>query len=300
MEIRKSKLNKLICETVNNVLNGVYNFNKVIDKSTNTLNESSINRMLQWLKDCDCAFITAFRNELKDIRNPESTYLGPKDDWKVGKRFTHEENREKNKLLVAELLQNGYGVTKVKGVYPEGMTDENTEESYLVVNRNNDKNFLDKILKLGEYYNQDSVYYKPKGETKGNLIGTNDYGWPPYHKKADDSEMRVSTASNYMSRMGNKAFSFVTKDSEETKDRKEAMDSIEKSKGTDDEWRQRHWQDNDGTSFRGRKELRKSKMMEALDFWRNMVDGKMLIAEDIHPLTRKTMGEALRKMKKIK
>jgi hypothetical protein len=28
-----------------------------------------------------------------------------------------------------------------------------------------------------------------------------------------------------------------------------------------------------------------------------MVTGKMLIKEDIHPLTRKTMGEALRKMR---
>ena len=75
------------------------------------------------------------------------------------------------------------------------------------------------------------------------------------------------------------------------------MDSIAKSRGTDDEWRQRYWQDNDGTTFRGRKELRKQKMMEAIDFWKNMVTGKMLIKEDIHPLTRKTMGEALRKMK---
>ena len=76
------------------------------------------------------------------------------------------------------------------------------------------------------------------------------------------------------------------------------MDSIEKSRGTDDEWKQRHWTDNDSTSFHKRKENRKQQMKEAVNFWRNMTDGKMLIKEEIHPLTRKTMGEALRKMNK--
>lgn len=190
------------------------------------------------------------------------------------------------------------GVTKVKGVYPEGMTDESSEESYLVVNRNNDENFLNNLLRISEYYNQDSIYYKEKGKTKGYLIGTNDNGFPEYHQKGEDSETKINTASNYMSRMGNKAFSFISRDAEKVNNRKEATDSIEKSRGTDDEWRQRYWRDNDSTSFRGRKENRKNKMSEAVNFWRNMVDGKMIIKEDIHPLTRKTMGEALRKMRK--
>ena len=303
IRLNKNELRDIICESVKEILTTnntdslyeVRNFNDVI--TNGRLDESSINRMLQWLKDCDCAFITAFRNELKDVRDMKATYRGPNKDWQVGKQFTHEENRQKNKLMVAKLLELGYGVTKVKGVYPEGMKDETSEESYLVVNRNNDENFLNNLLRISEYYNQDSIYYKEKGKTKGNLIGTNNNGFPEYHQKGDDSELKTSTASNYMSRMGNKAFSFVGNDAEKVKNRKEAMDSIAKSRGTDDEWRQRYWQDNDGTTFRGRKELRKQKMMEAIDFWKNMVTGKMLIKEDIHPLTRKTMGEALRKMK---
>lgn len=191
------------------------------DISNKSLNESSVNRMLQWLKDCDCAFISVFRSELKDIRDVNSTYLGLDNNWEAGKQLTHEENRKKNKLMVAELLQLGYGVTKVKGVYPEGMTDESTEESYLVVNRNNDKNFLNNLLRISEYYNQDSIDYKEKGKTMRAL--------------------RSETA----------------------------------------------------------RENRKSKMMEAIDFWRNMIDGKIIMKEDIHPLTRKTMGEELRKMRKL-
>ena len=297
-DIIRESVREVLCANIEDNLYEVRNFNNVI--TSGRLDESSINRMLQWLKDCDCAFITAFRKELKDVRDMDATYLGPdeKNKWQVGKQFTHEENRQKNKLMVAELLQLGYGVTKVKGIYPEGMKDESSEESYLVVNRNNDANFLNNLLRISEYYNQDSLYYKERGKTKGNLIGTNSCGWPEYHQKGEDSELKTGTASNYMSRMGNKAFSFVGKDAEKVNNRKEAMDSIEKSRGTDDEWRQRYWQDNDGTSFRGRKELRKQKMMEAIDFWKNMVTGKMLIKEDIHPLTRKTMGEALRKMRK--
>lgn len=297
MGINEDRIKGILRESIS--VNEVQNFNHIINSQNNVLNESNINRMLQWLKDCDCAFITAFRNELKDVRDMDATYLGPDkaNKWKIGKTFTHEENRQKNKLMVAELLQLGYGVTKVKGVYPEGMTDESSEESYLVVNRNNDENFLDNLLRISEYYNQDSIYYKERGKTEGNLIGTNGNGWPAYHEKGDDSSLNLNTASNYMSRMGNHAFSFVGNDSENVKDRKEAMDSIERTKGTDDEWRQRHWNDNDRTSFRGRKQNRKEKMKEAVDFWRHMVSGRMLIKEDIHPLTRKTMGEALRKMR---
>ena len=78
--MNEKKLIKIIKESVRKVLNDksigeVHNFNNVI--TNNNLNESSMNRMLQWLKDCDCAFISAFRGELKDIRDKKSTYLGP-------------------------------------------------------------------------------------------------------------------------------------------------------------------------------------------------------------------------------
>ncbi len=238
--------------------NEIVNFNHVIDKSNKRVNESSIRRMLQWLIDCDCAFISASRSELRDIRDDKSTYLGPNKDWKEGKRFTPEENRQKNKLMVAELLQLGYGVTKIKCVNPDGMTDETSAERYLVVNRCNDGNFLNQLLRIAEYYNQDSIYYKVKGKMEGSLIGTNNCGWPEYHQKGEDRELKTGTSSNYMSRLGNRAFSFV-------EDAKE--------------------------------EIREKKMMEALDFWRNMTAGKMLIKEELHPLTRKTMGEELRKMR---
>ena len=116
VHLNESELKNIINEIVKKALNEgktdsfineVRNFNSIIDKTNKALNESSINRMLQWLKNCDCAFISAFRNELKDVRDMDATYLGPdkKNQWQIGKQFTHEENRQKNKLMVAELLQ---------------------------------------------------------------------------------------------------------------------------------------------------------------------------------------------------
>lgn len=193
-------------------MENVKNFNKVLCQSVEKLNESSINRMLQWLIDCDCAFITAFRNELKDVRDEELTYLGPDNDWQLGKKFTHVENMQKNKDLLARLLIYGYGVAKIKGAYPEGMAKENSEESYLVVNRNNDDDFLDRILNLGEFYYQDSVYYKAKGDTRGSLIGTNNCEFPGYHQKCEESQLSTNTALSYMSSIGNQAFCCSRKD----------------------------------------------------------------------------------------
>ena len=280
------------------LLEDVTNFNNILNSKNKNLNESNINRMLHWLKGCDCAFITAFRKEFKDIRDKDATYFGPNGDWEEGKKFSHEENRQKNKLMVAELLQLGYGVTKVQGVYPETpktddapITDnEDIEESYLVVNRRNDENFLKNLQRIAEFYNQDSIYYKEAGAEEGHLIGTNGCGWPEYHEKGSGSKLHLDTGSNYMSRLGNKAFSFVSADSEETKDIKDTMERIKKTLGTDEEYRQRHWKDNEGTNH-------EKKLAESVTFWRNIVNGRMMVIENMHPLTRKTMNEAIRSYK---
>ena len=53
------------------LLEDVTNFNNILNSKNKNLNESNINRMLHWLKGCDCAFITAFR-----LTAPESTTNG--------------------------------------------------------------------------------------------------------------------------------------------------------------------------------------------------------------------------------
>lgn len=260
------------------LLEEVDNFNNIAIYN-NELNEKSLNRMMLWLNKCDCAFITAFRYKLIDIANPDKTYYGPNDNWVDKKIFTHEENREKNKLLKAELLNLKYGVTTVKGIYPEGMNNELSEESFFVVNRFNDPNFLNNLLSLAEYFNQDSIYYKPKDKTYGYLIGTNDATYPGYHKKGDESKLKPGSASNFMSRIGNKAFSFIPNNALKVNNRKEGIENTDAP--------QRYWTDYKGTSFKDRK---RSRVQEATDFWKSICVRRMEVLEEMEPRGRWAMG----------
>ena len=261
------------------LLEEVDNFNNIAIYN-NELNEKSLNRMMLWLNKCDCAFITAFRYKLIDIVNPDKTYYGPNDNWTDKKIFTHEENREKNKLLKAELLNLKYGVTTVKRVYSEGMNNESSEESFFVVNRFNDPNFLNNLLSLAEYFNQDSIYYKPKDKTYGYLIGTNGATYPGYHKKGDESKLKPCSASNFMSRIGNKAFSFIPNNALKVNNRKEGIENTDAP--------QRYWTDYEGTSFKDRK---RSRVQEATDFWKSICVRRMEVLEEMEPRGRWAMGD---------
>ena len=261
------------------ILEEVDNFNNIAIYN-NELNEKSLNRMMLWLNKCDCAFITAFRYKLIDIANPDKTYYGPNDNWTDKKIFTHEENREKNKLLKAELLNLKYGVTTVKRVYPEGMNNESSEESFFVVNRFNDPNFLNNLLSLAEYFNQDSIYYKPKDKTYGYLIGTNGATYPGYHKKGDESKLKPCSASNFMSRIGNKAFSFIPNNAIKVNNIKEGIENTDAP--------QRYWTDYEGTSFKDRK---RSRVQEATDFWKSICVRRMEVLEEMESRGRWAMGD---------
>ena len=261
------------------LLEEVDNFNNIAIYN-NELNEKSLNRMMLWLNKCDCAFITAFKYKLIDIANPDKTYYGPNDNWTDKKIFTHEENREKNKLLKAELLNLKYGVTTVKGVYPEEMNNESSEESFFVVNIFNDPNFLNNLLSLAEYFNQDSIYYKPKDKTYGYLIGTNGATYPGYHKKGDESKLKPGSASNFMSRIGNKAFSFIPNNALKVNNRKEGIENTDAP--------QRYWTDYEGTSFKDRK---RSRVQEATDFWKSICVRRMEVLEEMEPRGRWAMGD---------
>lgn len=261
------------------ILEEVDNFNNIAIYN-NELNEKSLNRMMLWLNKCDCAFITAFRYKLIDIANPDKTYYGPNDNWTDKKIFTHEENREKNKLLKAELLNLKYGVTTVKRVYLEGMNNESSEESFFVVNRFNDPNFLNNLLSLAEYFNQDSIYYKPKDKTYGYLIGTNGATYPGYHKKGDESKLKPGSASNFMSRIGNKAFSFIPNNAIKVNNIKEGIENTDAP--------QRYWTDYEGTSFKDRK---RSRVQEATDFWKSICVRRMEVLEEMEPRGRWAMGD---------
>ena len=122
------------------------NINNVkTDKLGFELNETSLSRPYQHIKNYDVAFISACRAEK-----------------------TYNENLRDSKELKARLMTFGYLVTKVGGGFIENqnLPDERPveERTYFVVNvRDTYENFEKKIVSLGVYYNQDSVIVGKKG-----------------------------------------------------------------------------------------------------------------------------------------
>ena len=62
-------------------------------------------------------------------------------------------NRSNNKTLHSQIMNLGYGATAVVGRWPETQEDGNNvlvkEMSFFVVNLDDDKNFIDNIMKMG-------------------------------------------------------------------------------------------------------------------------------------------------------
>lgn len=191
----------------------------------NLLMESTMERVGKWVVDNEVAIITAWRDVYRHVRNASKTFH-PKhilkdgknrtekgDEMVVGEKFTTTDKKFYNRQLKAKLLELGYGVTNVRGVYREDKSsNDGQEESFLVVNLKNDPKFYDNMFKLSEYYNQDSFLYSAKGETTAVLVGTNNAEFPGYNEQIPQGEFTKNVQSMFMSRIGNKGFSFVSDD----------------------------------------------------------------------------------------
>lgn len=122
------------------LLDNINTINNVkTDKLGFELNETSLSRAYQHIKNYDVVFISACRAEK-----------------------TYNENLRDSKELKARLMTFGYLVTEVGGGFIENqnLPDERPveERTYFVVNvRDTYENFEKKIVSLGVYYNQDSV-----------------------------------------------------------------------------------------------------------------------------------------------
>lgn len=125
------------------------------------LNESSLSRIWSHNVDYKCAALSAFRKF---------------EDCGRGIQYTHKDNQKRSKSLKTKLMVKDYGITVLSGMYPEGGKSVK-ETSFFVVNLNDDSDFFENIIKLGEKFDQDSVLIIPKGaidnKAKAYLYGTN-------------------------------------------------------------------------------------------------------------------------------
>lgn len=198
------------------------------DVMIDALFESSWSRIVGWMDKHDIAIITAFRSELKDIHDVKKTDIP--DGMKIGDKFSLQLNRQRNAKLKSELMARGYGVTKIDGNYIEGVggkdLKEVTEESFFVVNLNDDSDFRSEIFILSERYNQDSFLYKPMGDDHAYVVGTNDNAYPGYGED-DDLGTLTSLPSKFMSRIKLACLAFVNKNAWIVKNKREDLKKAE-------------------------------------------------------------------------
>lgn len=218
--------------------------------------ESSLNRVVDWINNHDIATITASRYMLANVTN--KTLVG---DYPNGYVFTKQDNRTRNRDLKAKLLSFGYGVTNIHGSWIEGIgggSVEVAEESFFVVNLNNDSEFFDNLFKLSEYFNQDSFLYKNKGDETAYLVGTNNAEFPGYGNKVATGTL-TTLPSKFMSRIKNAAFAFVDKNNWIVKNKKSDLSDSE----LDDVEHSYSWKNDENPTFQNRKEKRVKDKEEA-------------------------------------
>ena len=166
-----------------------------------SLNESSLSRLWTHNEKHDCGAITAFRVA---------------EDCGEGDKYTSSDNKKRNRSLEAKLLSSkGYGLTRLKGIYPESGV-ETKEDSFFVVDLRDTGDLLADLKKLGAEFEQDSVLFVPKGAINGEgekafLFGTNNCpkGWPGMGKKDIFAGGKLGKTSKiYTSKVNGRPFMF--------------------------------------------------------------------------------------------
>ena len=130
--------------------------------------ESSLSRLHNAMEKYDVICISADKY-LPDRRD----YSSQKEyDSAFMSRLGKNKKLDHKALLIA-LKGNGYGVIKIKGFYQYNRSSvPSKENSFCVVNRNDDPNFLGTLLNLAIDCKQNSVYFVPKGTFEGSWVYT--------------------------------------------------------------------------------------------------------------------------------
>lgn len=117
-------------------------------------NFSSMNRVVRWITECECAMLSA---------------------WRRDEGITRKMNDESDRALACALRQYGYGLIRTDGRWLEAGNGMGRENSFLVFNvRNNDSKFFSRIKELSTMFNQDCFLYKKAADPVAYFYKTND------------------------------------------------------------------------------------------------------------------------------
>jgi len=171
------------------------------------IKESGVSRIWQHISEHDTGFISAWRG----ARNCGD-----------GEKYTRAEKNDADRKLRAFLSTKGYGITRIHGSYIENFNNKAisknvSEDSYFVVDDGDSGNLKSDLLKLGNFFEQDSIIFIPKGGKGAALVGTNDCpgGYPGAGNEVSIGELKGGE-SEFYSRVGSRAFKFESKDIDQT------------------------------------------------------------------------------------
>ena len=172
------------------------------------LKESGLSRVLRHIEAHDCAILTAFRNDPKDMSKCAKGSVDDNDQ----EGNTRALNKRRNRDLKAMLLGFDYGVTAVDGSYIENFEQpdqiEVKEDSLFVVNLNDDPDFARNVQEMAEKFCQDSVIIIPQGGEAAYLHGTNESDFPGYGEKVEVGDLKMGKEAEFMTRVGKRPFTF--------------------------------------------------------------------------------------------
>lgn len=225
-----------------------------MEQKMKKVSESSLSRLWNKTQENVTAAITAFRGG-----------------------NTRDENRTRNKELMQYLIGKGYSVTKIQGNYIEDFGTDDAkevgEESFFVApNGKDSEQFINDIIKLGQYYEQDSVLIIPEGGEDAYLYGTNDSDFPGKGEKVVTGNSRFGRAAGqFLSRIKGRAFAFETVEPPQTVNGKRFVSMVvsrvnENMKQINEASLSRVWQHAESdrpialiTAFRGEYDLEENK-----------------------------------------
>tara|TARA_R110000824_G_scaffold14227_2_gene60761 strand:- start:2108 stop:2743 length:636 start_codon:yes stop_codon:yes gene_type:complete len=172
------------------------------------LKESGLSRVHQHIEAHDCAILTAFRNDPKDMSKCVKGSIDDADQ----EGNTRALNKRRNRDLKAILFGFDYGVTAVDGSYIENFEQpdqiEVKEDSLFVVNLNDDPDFVRNVQEMAEKFCQDSVIIIPQHGKDAYLYGTNNSEFPGYGEKVEVGNLKMGKESEFMTRVNKRPFTF--------------------------------------------------------------------------------------------
>ena len=176
---------------------------KILNEWRQFLNESSLSRLYRHMMAHDTAIITAYRGDPNDDSNCVDKSQATEDST----------NKLRNRDLKATLMTLGYGVTSVDGSYIENFNTpeayEVAEHSYFVVNLEDNPDFAEYIVILGEDFCQDAVLIIPKGGQGAYLHGTNNSEFPGYGQKVQAGELSFGREKEFMTKVRDRPMAFT-------------------------------------------------------------------------------------------